>query len=135
MKIKYLKFEDVNRDHQPYLDKNGRPFYRASMKVEGNENWLSGFAYSEDPMRKWKVGDDVEIVITPKDVNGKTYYNFQTPKKTFDNSKVWDKLAEQKIEIDTLKAKVVDLEGRISVLAKSVEDLANVNSVDNEIPF
>ncbi len=79
-KIKYLKFEDVNRDGKPYLDKNQRPFYRVSMKVENNDNYLSGFAYSTDAMRKWKVGDEVDIEITPKDINGKTYYNFKPPR-------------------------------------------------------
>lgn len=80
-KIKYLKFDEVNREKQPYLDKNGRPYYKVSMKVDGNENWLSGLAYQDSEIRKWKVNQEVDIVITPKPYNGKTYYNFTLPRK------------------------------------------------------
>lgn len=46
--------------------------------VHGNE-WLSAFQDSEN--RNWRVGDVVDIEVTPREYNGKTYLDYSPVKK------------------------------------------------------
>lgn len=79
MKVKLLDYRTftTTKENQPLLDKNGRPYTRISIKTDQHgTQWLSGLAYEDSPMMKWKAGDEVEIDIVQ---NGQ-YLNFSIPK-------------------------------------------------------
>ena len=58
--------------------KTNKAYTSMSIKTEEHgDTWLSGFMGDEN--RAWKDGDIVEVDITEREYNGKTYYNFSVP--------------------------------------------------------
>ena len=53
------------------------PFQVFGIKVNGA--WMNG--YYNQVTKNWKVGDEVEVLITEKEKDGKVYKNFSLPKK------------------------------------------------------
>ena len=79
MKLKITKiwFNNTNKDGQPYLDKDSRPYTRVVIKTDQHgEKKLSGFAYSGDEMMRWREGQEVDIDVSQKG----EYLNFRLPK-------------------------------------------------------
>ena len=73
-------FFTTNKDGKSYIDKNNKPFRRASFKVdESKGNYVYGNVF--DPQIDWKDGDEVEMIITEGEYNGKPSYSFELPKK------------------------------------------------------
>lgn len=67
----------TNKEGQPYLDRQQRPYSRVSIQTEQHgKRWLSGFAYQDSPFLGWRIGDEVEIEIEEKG----QYLNFWLPK-------------------------------------------------------
>lgn len=58
----------------------GKPYVSISIKTtEHGDKYLSGFGNKENT--NWKEGDQVEITTKEVVKDGKTYLNFETPKK------------------------------------------------------
>lgn len=53
------------------------PFQVFGIKVNGA--WMNG--YYNQVTKNWKTGDEVEVLITEKEKDGKVYKNFSLPKK------------------------------------------------------
>ena len=68
-------------DRKERTSKAGKPFTSISIKAkEYADKYLSGFGNAQN--KDWKVGDTVQVeAVTSKESNGKTYLNFEMPKK------------------------------------------------------
>lgn len=120
---------DKDKNGNLYKTTDGRNYIRRMIKIEGSDKVLSGFKSKSN--EGWKVGDEITINITEKDVNGTTYYNFS-------DVKMEDRMMEM---ILSLQRRVADLETKIGKTPemdesntpnfdKQLDDLA-----DSEIPF
>lgn len=71
---------DKDKEGKPLMSKAGKPYSKLSLKTEeyGPDVWVSGFGNSTN--EKWTEGSVVEIIVEKKESNGKTFYNFDTPK-------------------------------------------------------
>lgn len=143
--IEKVDFYDKNKDQQPLLDKNGRPYKKVRITSEGKQYW--GFAFQDSPLYKNKVGDEIEVDIDTKEFGGKTYYNFKLVKPTMGDmeKRVRDlemqvaDLYSWKLEVDKgtnfSVAKVVQLSKELP------KDFSDVNSelagdiLPEQIPF
>lgn len=66
---------DKDRNGNQYMSKAGKPYTKCNIKAtEYGDKYISGFG--NKTTQGWKVGDTVEIEITP---NGE-YLNFSVPK-------------------------------------------------------
>jgi hypothetical protein len=127
--LKEIIFYETNKESQPYLDKEGRPFSRVQIKTEAHgKDRLSGFAYQQSPMRKWKVGDEIEIEIEEKQYKGKTYLNFKLPKS---NSGAVTAYTVEKI--DQLSKMYVALNDKVSMIEEQVARLLGEEKADEEV--
>ena len=94
-----------------------------SIKVEGNDNYLSGFCNAVTD--SWKVGDNVEIVISSREYNGKTYYNFNLPKK--------GEISNDKLE--HILTKLSRLQFSVDKIIEHLTPKSRLTSVGTPIPF
>lgn len=79
-KLKNPSFFTTKKDGTAYIDKNGKPFRRASFKVkEYGENFVYGNVF--DPKIDWKDGDEVELIITEGEYKGQKSISFEIPQK------------------------------------------------------
>lgn len=81
MKITLTKISHFDKDKEgrPFTTKDGKPYTRCLLKcVEYGDQLLSGFGGRTT--REWKEGQTVDVVVTEKVVNEKTYLNFNVPK-------------------------------------------------------
>lgn len=77
LKITAVKHYTTNKDSQPLLDKNSRPYTRITIQTaEHPGKWISGLGYQNDAQLNWKIGDEVEADVVP---NGQ-YLNFNLPR-------------------------------------------------------
>ncbi len=77
LKITAVKHYTTNKDQQPLLDRNSRPYTRITIQTaEHPGKWISGLGYQNDPQLNWKIGDEVEADVVP---NGQ-YLNFNIPR-------------------------------------------------------
>lgn len=63
--------------HKDKVSQAGKPFVSCLIKTKdtnGNEVLLSGFG--NQTTKSWVKGQTVDLTITAKESNGKTYYNF-----------------------------------------------------------
>lgn len=75
--ITAVKHFKENKENQPLLDKNSRPYTRITIQTqEHGKTWLSGLGYQGDAQLNWKASDEVEADVTQ---NGQ-YTNFSIPK-------------------------------------------------------
>lgn len=76
MKCKLTKvfINTTNKDGQPLVSKDGKPYKSMSIKIEGDDSYITGFANQNN--EHWKPGDEVEIEIEQKG----NYKNFKMPK-------------------------------------------------------
>lgn len=106
-KITSIKFYHTNKENQPLLDKNSRPYTRINMKTEqGGETWMSGLAYQGDSQMAWKIGDSVEIETKQ---NGQ-YTNFNVPKKQAMGGLSPDIIEKLFAKLDRIETKIDNLE-------------------------
>lgn len=112
-KLTFVKRDSTDREGNPLISKQGKPYTRMSIKVESRgDRYLSGFANAGNA--SWKPGDEVDIVITEaqaKDKNGQPYLNFSQPKPadiaSEGISKILDKLTAMQLDINTIKSHVI----------------------------
>lgn len=88
-KLTFVKRTDTDAKGDALMSKQGKPYTRVSIKTESKgDHYISGFGNQGNA--DWKVGDEVDIVITEsdaKDKTGKPYLNFSQAKK---EDKVYD---------------------------------------------
>lgn len=96
--------------------------HRIAFKVEGNNNYLSAFA-----KQNFTVGQVISGDIVSKDVNGKTYWNFEFAKKTDEK---YEKLANT---VTGLQIRVAVVEGQVQRLLAGDKETYPVN--DKPMPF
>jgi len=106
VKLTNIRVSHANKDGQPYLDKLSRPYNRVGIQTEQHgKTWLSGFAYQDNPMLKWHVGEEVEINVEQKG----QYTNFSLP-KTNGGSSSPDQWKTVNDKLDRIIAMISDLE-------------------------
>ena len=112
--ITSISRKNVNKDGQPYLDRNGRPYWLISIQTqEHGKQYLSGFGYEGEPQMAWKGGDVVDIEIQTK---GK-YVNFRVPK-----TQAQPVQTSQAKESD-FSLQLEDIQKDISGLIKAVDEI------------
>jgi len=75
VKITWIKREEK------VSQRTNKPFTSLSIKTDKHgERYLSSFGSKDNA--DWNVGDEVEISVTEKVSGGKSYLNFETPKKS-----------------------------------------------------
>jgi len=132
-KVKLTKIYTTDKDKQgnPLKSKKGFPYTRMSIKCEQfGDQWLSGF--QNEGNKGWKEGDEVEITKTENTKDGKTYLNFEVPKK---DDKVVEMLSEILIKIGTINAKLDVLYGNAKGTPKVDPDYPDEDINPEEIPF
>ncbi len=112
-KLTFVKRDSTDREGNPLISKQGKPYTRMSIKVASRgDRYLSGFANVSNA--DWEVGDEVDVVITESDKldkTGKPYLNFSQPKPADAAnegiSKILDKLTAMQLDINTIKRHVI----------------------------
>lgn len=83
----------------------GKPYTSLSIKtIEHGEKFLSGFGSKDNAY--WKEGEKVEITVNEVLKDGKTYLNFETPKKepagAADTQQILNAITGLKLDINNL---------------------------------
>lgn len=114
--LTFLKRSTTDKEGNPLMSKQGKPYTRLSIKVESKgDRFISGFGNQANA--DWKVGDDVDITITEaeaKDKEGRPYLNFSQPKPgSLDTEKIdrilentetiLNRFVEFRIDLETIK--------------------------------
>lgn len=68
-----------DKDGNQFVNKQGKPFTKVLIDTTDGRT-LSGFASAQNT--NWNDGMEVEVDITEREYNGKTYYNFSVPKSS-----------------------------------------------------
>lgn len=104
--------------------KTGRPYTSCSIKTqEHGDKYISGFR--DDISALWREGDAVDIDISEKTKDGKTYLNFKPVKvldRTADGQQtiiLLEQLNGLASEVKVLKAQVVALQQSVDTLSTS----------------
>lgn len=74
MNTTQLKIDFVKREVKQST-KTGKPF--TSLSIKSGNDWYSGFGNQENA--NWKNGDVVDVIVSSKEWQGKTYLNFEMP--------------------------------------------------------
>lgn len=120
--ITQITKSDTDKNGQPRLDKNGRPYYIVMINTK-EAGKGSMFAYQGDPQLSWKVGDEKEVEVS-KTPDGK-YTNFKIPKAGAFN------LAPR---IATLEEKVKNIEEWMAI-QDAKDGVHDVQLGSEDIPF
>lgn len=88
--ISRIAFFNKDKDGNELKNKQGKPYTRVLIDtVDGRT--MSGF--KNQTTANWEEGMEVEVEVQEREYNGKTYYNFNTPKQApVDLSEVNNKL-------------------------------------------
>ncbi len=121
MKVKLTRVikQDKNKDGVYFKDKNGRPYYKVAIKIEGSDNWYSTIVGSQKH-KEWLMEEGKEYSITTSEKTsdtGTVFYNFAL-------------LSESELELESLKERVTRLEGSVYGASSKREE---VTSVEEEI--
>lgn len=92
-----------NQQGVPYVGKNQKPYTRCSLKITGNQNYLSGFG--DEITKTWQIGQEVEIEVS-QTPDGK-YWNFRLPPKNV-NRQEFDELKTQVSQLRNVVGKMQD---------------------------
>ena len=75
IRVERITHFQKDKNDQPLIGKTGKPYERCILQTEKGS--LSGFGSAAT--HNLKEGDEIELEITSKDYNGKTYLNFKLP--------------------------------------------------------
>lgn len=135
-KIKLTKLYTTDKDKQgnALKSKKGFPYTRMSIKCKQyGDQWISGF--QNEGNKDWKEGDEVEIIKTENTKDGKTYLNFEVPKK---DDKVVEMLSDILNKLGKLNANVEYLKDKLVAPVKedhtAIDPMTNKDLNDNP-PF
>lgn len=135
-KVKLTKIYTTDKDKQgnALKSKKGFPYTRMSIKCEQyGDQWISGF--QNEGNKEWKEGDEVEIIKTENTKDGKTYLNFEVPKK---DDKVVEMLSDILNKLGKLNANVEYLKDKLIAPVKedhtAIDPMTNKDLNDNP-PF
>lgn len=96
--------------------RTGKPFTSLSIKSEERGDvYLSGFANKDNA--NWKEGDVVEIEVKEVEKEGKTYLNFETPKK---DDLVMIELGKIRFSVGALRNDILDIKEHLKLKAKDL---------------
>ncbi len=118
MKVKLVdvKHYDKDRNENPLITRNNKPYIRCVLKTA--KGTISGFGSTIT--KQWKSGDEVDIEIDVKEVNGVKYQNFKLPDQRVSRE-----------EFNLLSKKVKFLEDEIGFLHKKLEPETKDNTLDD----
>lgn len=122
----------TERNGAVMTDRKGRKYVRAGVQFEGkldeqgNLRWWNAMSYNEtDPIRKWRVGNvvDVELVIEDdkKDPN-KKWYNIKMPRM---QDALKARLDSAAVIIKEQGTKIESLEGRVQWCEDKLKNLVS----------
>jgi len=139
--INYVNQFKTNKEGQPYLSKNGKPFVRVSIKVaDHGEEYISGLWFGEDC--PWKVGDTETLIIFEELYNGKKQLKFELPKKENVNQKVLEdilnKLTFMNLKIEEILEWKRDVAGvpKSKIAGTDIDyPTAEDEGLTDEVPF
>lgn len=121
--ITKLFITDKNRDGKPFKDKNGKPFWKISIKTDKTGNdWYSSLAFKQDDeLLQLKEGDEKLLTFTEEE----GYKNFKLPSK-------YDVLDAK---LDELNHRVLKLERSRTSDGTEVPDFNSKPDFPDDIPF
>lgn len=124
VKITRIAKFDKNKQGQPLVTKNGKPYTRLLINTDKyGEQPLSGFANSETD--SWKEGDSVEVKVEKVNVNGREFLNFSTPRKEDKlQGEITSVRKEQMLQRNTI-AKLVEIIQKEGLDKKHKEEIIN----------
>lgn len=120
MKVKIERIDHYTKDRndKPLITRNNKPYIRCMIKTE--KGTISGFG--SEATKLWKVGDEVDLEITTKEVNGTTYQNFKIPDQRVTRAE-FDLLKQ---EVKFIKDELQYFHNHID-LKKKVEEIEEVD--------
>lgn len=132
VKIEKIYFNATNKDQQPYLDKEQRPYEVVKVVSGGRTLW--GRAYQNSPIKKLRAGSEVELDV---EKNDKGYENFRLPKGAAeaDTSKLQEtiKILEQVVQDHEQRLKWIEAGAPSS---SAISALKSADEIDPEsLPF
>jgi hypothetical protein len=123
IKIEDIRIRTTKQDGTALLTKKGDPYFNVGIKAEGYEKWMSCNIFGERPT--WKQGDEIEVAsISEREYNGKTYLNYEMPKKSAAN------LGPVKDQLDRIEGLLKTLVARAEVADKEVNVDADLEPDD-----
>jgi hypothetical protein len=105
MIINKIFFSDTNKEGQPYIDKTGKHYKRASIMFQGQSKYASALVYEGSKIINWKEGDEVDVEL---EQNG-DFLNVKVPSKV--DKQIGDYNKAINIRIDGIERRLRKLEG------------------------
>lgn len=78
--ISRISFFNKDKDGNNLVNKQGKPYTRVLIDTADGRT-MSGF--KNQTTENWNEGDEVEVEVSEREYNGKTFYNFNVPKGQF----------------------------------------------------
>lgn len=118
-----LKIDFIKREVKQSKS-TGKPF--TSVSIKSGNDWYSGFGSGAN--ETWKTGDTVDVVVTSKEWQGKTYLNFEMPQAAAKKE-----VAQQGTQLVSGLAQVLalltEVNERLKVLEKRVISIEPTSTV------
>ena len=99
-----------------------------SLQLQDSEGTLWASAWHNNISSQWREGDTIDIVLKPREWEGKTYYDVDFPKKD-SSQKNWPELHELLEGLKRIEAKIDKL------LPKDETGVPDMEEPPDEIPF
>jgi len=79
VKLKRVTKSDVDKNGIKLVSKkDGKPYFKIGIQIEGSDEWINGFANNtNDPRYNMEEGGTYSLAITENEVAGKVYKNFR----------------------------------------------------------
>lgn len=108
-KITRVSKSDTSKDGVKLVSKkDGKPYFKIGIQIEGSDEWINGFANNtSDPRYNLTEGGSYSIAVSETRVGDKVYKNFRM-------------LKPEEIEMEEMRDKLAKLEGQQPTSTTSV---------------
>src|SRR3990167_1485815 len=99
--IKRINVSDKDKNNNPLISKNKKPFYKVGLQVEEHGSaWINGLWF--DGVCPWKENDVVKLVIKEEEYQGRKSLKFELPRKENPNQKQFEEVLGELSKLDLM---------------------------------